>query len=78
MKKLVLEVIVKPNSSKESLKEISPKVFEVKVKDPPIEGKANKKLIELLAKHFRVPKSNVRIRRGTSSRRKLIEIELLE
>ena len=78
MRRLVLEVIVKPNSSKESLKEISERVLEARVKEPPTEGRANKRLIELLAKHFKVPKSRVRIKRGASSKRKLVEIELPE
>ena len=38
------------------------------------DGKANRKVIEMLAKHFKTSKSNVTIIRGQKERRKLIEI----
>ncbi len=41
---------------------------------PPVEGKANEALIELLAKHFGVKKKQVRIVRGDKGRDKTIEI----
>ena len=41
---------------------------------PPTEGKANKALVELLAGHFKVKKSSVRIVHGEKSREKIIEI----
>jgi uncharacterized protein (TIGR00251 family) len=41
---------------------------------PPVEGKANKALIEFLAEHFGVKKKQIRIVRGEKSRDKLVEI----
>jgi hypothetical protein len=41
---------------------------------PPANGKANKALIELLAKHFNVKKSSVKIIKGEKSREKVVEI----
>ena len=41
----------------------------------PIDGKANKALIEVLAQKLDVPKSCVRIRSGLSSRRKIVDVE---
>jgi len=38
------------------------------------DGKANRKVIEMLAKHFKVAKNNVTIIRGQKERRKLVEI----
>jgi uncharacterized protein YggU (UPF0235/DUF167 family) len=38
-------------------------------------GKANNRLIELLAEYFHTAKSNIRILRGQRSRRKLIEVD---
>ena len=46
----------------------------VRVKEPPREGKANKAINRLLAKHFKVPQSSVRIISGMGSKNKLIEI----
>ena len=39
----------------------------------PADGDANAAVIKLLARHFDVPKSTIRIVRGTTSRDKVIE-----
>lgn len=41
---------------------------------PPVDGKANKALIKLLADEFRIPKSGIRIVQGETSRDKLVEL----
>jgi len=41
---------------------------------PPAEGKANKALIEIVAKYFKVKKSSVKIVKGEKSREKVMEI----
>ncbi|MDD5093053.1 MAG: DUF167 domain-containing protein [Dehalococcoidia bacterium] len=41
---------------------------------PPDKGRANKAMIELLADHFNVKKSSIRIIRGETSRNKVVEI----
>jgi uncharacterized protein (TIGR00251 family) len=41
---------------------------------PPHEGRANAALIEILAEHYGVPRSCVRIVQGGSSRQKLVEV----
>jgi uncharacterized protein (TIGR00251 family) len=43
---------------------------------PPAEGRANKALIELLADHFQVKKSSIRIVKGERARDKVVQIEL--
>ncbi|MCM8794865.1 MAG: DUF167 domain-containing protein [Candidatus Omnitrophica bacterium] len=48
----------------------------VKVTEPAKEGRANAAVIEMLARHFGLPRGAVRIVRGETSRRKLIEIDL--
>ncbi len=70
-----INVRVKPNSRKEEVKELAPDRLEVKVGAPPEKGRANERVIELLAEHYGVKKSAVRILRGHSSREKLIEID---
>jgi len=46
----------------------------VRVGAPAQEGKANEEVIEALAGHFRVPKSQIRILHGEATRNKLVEI----
>jgi uncharacterized protein len=70
------QVKVKPNSKKQTLEESTDGSLTVHLKSSPIDGKANKELIELLAKKFNVKKSSVRIKLGLSSRTKLIEIDI--
>ena len=75
MKTERLQVKVKPNSKKQSIEEAVDGSLTVHLKSPPVDGKANKELIELLAGKFNVPKSQVRIKSGLSSKNKLIEID---
>jgi uncharacterized protein (TIGR00251 family) len=67
-------VKVKPNSKKQSIEEMADGTLKVNLKSPPVDGKANKELIELLAEKFNVTKSQVQIKSGLSSKIKLIEI----
>jgi len=68
-----IQVEVKPNSKTEEVSQESDS-FIVRVKEPPREGKANQAVIKLLAEHFGVPKSQVRIVSGLRSRNKIIEV----
>lgn len=70
-----LQVKVKPNSKKQAIEQSSDGSFTAHLKSPPVDGKANRELIELLAQQFNVPKSYIRIKSGLSSRNKLIEID---
>ena len=69
-----IHVKVTPNSKSEEVNQDGDN-FVVKVKEPPKEGRANQAAIKLLAEHFSVPQSQVRILSGFRSRRKVIEIE---
>lgn len=67
-------VTVKPNAKKAKVLQIEPHGLVVFVNAPPSEGKANQRLIELLAEHFGVAKSRVKIFRGENSKKKLVEL----
>jgi len=68
-----IQVKVKPNSKTEELSREGDS-FIIKVKEPPKEGKANQAVIKLLAEHFSVPQSQVRILSGFRSRNKIVEV----
>ena len=68
-----IQVKVKPSSKTEDISREGYS-FIVKVKEPPREGKANQAVIKLLAEHFGVPHSQVRILSGFRSRNKVIEV----
>ncbi|MBD2775120.1 DUF167 domain-containing protein [Iningainema tapete] len=69
-------VKVKPNSKVSQIEEQADGSLTVRLKSPPVDGKANEELIKLLAEKFAVPKSSVKIKSGSSGRQKLIEIDI--
>ncbi len=68
-----IQVKVKPSSKTEELSQEGDS-FIIKVKEPPKEGKANQAVIKLLAEHFGVSQSQVRILSGFRSSNKVIEV----
>lgn len=71
----IISVKVKPNSKKQAIQEETDGSLTVYLKSPPVDGKANQELIEILAKKFDLRKSQVTIKVGLSSRNKVIELE---
>jgi uncharacterized protein len=70
-----LEVRVIPRAGRDEIAGRREGVLQVRVKAPPVEGRANEALRKLIAKRAGVPKSQVTIVRGERSRRKLLAIE---
>ena len=48
--------------------------YSVWVKEPPVKGKANQAIINVLAEYFKIAPSRVKIVSGYASRQKTIEI----
>ncbi|MDI6766665.1 MAG: DUF167 domain-containing protein [Bacteroidota bacterium] len=69
-----ITVRVKPNAHKNEVEQIEARSFIVSVTTPPTDGKANEKVIEVLAEYFGKPKRNFSIIRGAASKIKIIEI----
>ncbi|MBI2368295.1 MAG: DUF167 domain-containing protein [Deltaproteobacteria bacterium] len=67
-------VAVKPQARKDEVVRLAAGEYRVSVHAPAKGGKANEAVIELLANHFSVTKSAIRMVLGQSARRKLIEI----
>jgi uncharacterized protein (TIGR00251 family) len=69
-------VKVVPRSAKsEVADELADGVLKVKIAAPPERGKANEELCRVLAEHYGVPKSSVRIVSGHTASLKLVKIE---
>ena len=68
-------VKVQPNATRDEVIRYAKGVLYVKVAAPPIRGRANTKLINLLSTELRVAKSSIRIEKGLTSRKKLILVE---
>ena len=67
-------VVVKPRSKSEGVSSLEDGSIVVRVNAPPVDGKANERVIELLADHFGVPQRNIRIAVGEGNRKKIIEV----
>lgn len=71
-----ISVKVITNAKKNKIEKLSETVFKVWLTVQPIEGKANKMLIQLLAKKLKLPKSKILIIRGKASKLKTINLDI--
>ena len=67
---IVIMVKVQPKASRACLGEEAGGRLKVRLNSPPVEGKANKELIELMAKRLGIPKSSVSLVKGDKGREK--------
>lgn len=74
---IILNVRILPNSSKNCMV-CSQDAIKVKITAPPVEGKANKALVEFLSKTFKVPKTYFEIVKGETSKDKSILIKNID
>jgi hypothetical protein len=65
---------VKPAARKDEVEKVDDNNFKVSVKEPPVEGKANRAVVRALADYFGVPQACVRVLAGHASKSKIIEI----
>ncbi|MDD4954650.1 MAG: DUF167 domain-containing protein [Candidatus Omnitrophica bacterium] len=72
---MTIKVKVIPRAKKEKIEEFNGE-FKVYINAPAIEGRANKRLIELVSEYFKIKKYNISIIRGETSREKVLEINL--
>lgn len=70
-----LRIKVKPNSHTSGLEAQADGTWLARIQAPPVDGKANRELVVLVARHFALRQSQVSIRRGASGRTKLVQIE---
>ena len=71
---LVLNLRVQPRATPEGLAEPVGDAVKLRIKAPPVDGKANDRVIALLAKLFGVGRRQVRIESGHTSRNKRVRI----
>ena len=79
LSKMKIRCKIKTNSKKGNLIQKSQdengEFFEIFIREPAIEGKANLAVIKLLSEEFGVSKSKVSLKTGVKSRFKIFEIE---
>ncbi len=70
---IIVRLKIVPNSSKNDII-LEDEFIKIKITAQPIENKANKALVEYLSKTFKVPKTNIEILKGDTSKDKTISI----
>jgi uncharacterized protein (TIGR00251 family) len=71
---LVLELHVQPGASRTEVAGTHGDALKVRLAAPPVDGKANAELLRFLAEAFGVPRRDVTLLRGESSRAKVVRI----
>ena len=71
---LIIKIKVEPRSSKSGIVGPYGDALKVKLTSPPVEGKANRELIDLLSKELKIRKKDIEIVSGQSSKNKVVKI----
>ena len=74
METVRLPVRLTPRASREGITGFEGETLRVRVTVPPVEGRANRALERLLAKHLGLPRGAVRVVTGQTSRSKVVAI----
>lgn len=69
-----MALYVQPGAAKSEISGEFNDRLKLRIKAPPVDGKANKAVIEFLAQLFGVAKGQIQIYRGTTGRNKTIQI----
>ncbi len=70
---MMLKIKVKPRSREQKF-EKSGDEYIISLKSEPRNNKANIELIKLLSRHFKIQSANIKIKKGKSSKNKIVEI----
>jgi uncharacterized protein (TIGR00251 family) len=72
---MLLRVKIKPKSIRDEIIREAGNSIKIKIKAPPVEGKANKYLIKYLSQVLNLPASKILLLKGESSSFKTLEID---
>lgn len=73
---MLVKVRVEPNAKQARVTKTGEDSFEIRVDERAVDGRANRRLREILAEHFNVSKSKIVLVKGAKSRDKIVEIDL--
>ncbi len=71
---MVIKVHVKTHAHQEKIEELNIDEYKIWTTAIPEKGEANEAIIDILAEHFNIPPSKIRIISGPKSTHKLVEI----
>ena len=71
---LIFDIYLQPRASRNAIIGLHNSAVKISLTSPPIEGAANKQLIQFLAKQFQVKKTDISLLSGKHSRHKRISV----
>jgi uncharacterized protein (TIGR00251 family) len=78
MAETTIAVQLRARASRDELVAVRDGVLQARVTAPPVDGRANRALCKLLARHLKVAPSRVTVVRGEKSRDKLVRVDDME
>jgi uncharacterized protein (TIGR00251 family) len=75
---LLVSVRVVPRAASDAIAGVREGALVVRLRAPPLEGRANDALVRLLARHLSLPRRDIEIVSGAASRSKRLRIEGLD
>lgn len=76
---MIIKIQVKPNAKNDSLEileEGAQTYFLVNTKSPAHDNLANQSVVKILADHFKTAKANIKIKSGSNSKIKFVQISV--
>ena len=74
MKTISVKII--PRAKKIEVIELTPDSFKIRLTAAPVDGKANRALVDYLADHLNLPRSGITLQTGTTSRDKDLRLAI--
>lgn len=71
---VIVGVHVIPNAPQTQAQGLHDGALRVRLKAPPVDGKANQELVAWLARELKVPRASIELIRGDSARRKQLRV----
>jgi len=73
---MLIKVKVWPKSKKEEIVRKSEDSFEIRIKEKPVQGQANRAVVKLLSRYFKISEKRIRLIRGYRKRNKFFEVKV--
>jgi uncharacterized protein len=73
---MILNVEAKPNAKKNEYSVVNGNTIKVRIKAPPVDGKANEAIVAYLSEILKIPKLKISLLKGTTSKFKRFEIDI--
>ena len=72
---MLISVLVTTGAKKETVEVVSPTRLKILVKQKAERNMANKRVLELVAAHFKIPKTRARLIKGHTTPAKIFEVQ---